>query len=271
MAKNNEAGKKKHTIRNILIGLVVLIVIFSVIGGSGDESDDGKSNSESQNSTSQSVGQGEDVTKETESWEITYQNYQISQNSLGDLDLYAIVEVENTGTVDLYLDDATFDFENSDGSLAATYSSMISSDPEIIAPGEKGYFYCNMASLDGEVDVNAEYTFVPNLKIEKSKNDIIRYPVSDLSISEGDSLSPLTVIGRVENNTEEDDGLIWVACVLFREDDTPIAAFGTNVTDLAAGQKSSFSADAVWLMNLNIKFDDIARYEVYACKSQFQF
>ena len=84
---------------------------------------------------------------------------------------------------------------------------MISADPEIVAPGEKGYFYCNMATIKGDITENTEYVFKPALKIEKSKNSIIRYNISDLSISEGDFLSPFNIIGRIDNNTDEDAGL----------------------------------------------------------------
>ena len=178
--------------------------------------------------------------------------------STGDIACYAIVEVENTGNVDLYLKDASFDFEDESGKLLATYSSMISTDPEIVAPGEKGYFYCNMATIKGDITENTEHVFKPALKIEKSKNSIIRYNISDLSISEGDFLSPFNIIGRIDNNTDEDAGLVWIACIIYRDDGTPIAACGTNVTDLAAGQKTSFDLSASHLMNLDIKLSDIA-------------
>ena len=47
-------------------------------------------------------------------------------------------------------------------------------------------------------------------------------------------------------------GLVWIACIIYRDDGTPIAACGTNVTDLAAGQKTSFDLSASHLMNLDI-------------------
>ena len=182
---------------------------------------------------------------ETDEWEITYQNYYMTTDYSGEPEVYVIVEVENKGNINLYLDDSTFDFENLDGSLAGTCSGMISSDPDIIAPGEKGYFYCNMCSVSGSVDPQKEYVLVPNISIEAAKNDIVRYEISDTSITDGDMLSPVTIIGRIENTTNEDDPMAWVACILYREDDTPIAAFGTNVMDLDAGKKVSFDAEGV--------------------------
>lgn len=255
-----------------VIIVLVICVVASAAGVGGKTDDPGSETSLNQQTNSPSP-ESPTQTKEhpVEAYEITYQNCILHRDTLDQICCYAIVEVENTGTVNLYLDDATFDFEDKDGKLLATYSTMISSDPDIIAPGEKGYFYCNMGILKGDIDENTEYNFVPNLKIVKSKNEIIRYDITDTSITEGGMLSPATVIGRIKNNTNDDVGLVWVAVVFFREDGTPIAACGTNVTDLKAGEQQSFDADAVYLMNLNLEYSDITRYEVYACKTQYQF
>lgn len=205
------------------------------------------------------------------SYEVTYQNYYLYTDSFGDVRDYIIVEVENTGTVDLYLKSASFEFEDESGHLVAVDSGLVSADPSIIAPGERGYFYSNMGSLSGDsIDINGEYVLIPNLVIEESKNDIIRYEISDTSISSGD-LAPINIIGRITNNTDEDESMVWVAVILFDENGTPLGAAGTNVMDLSAGSTQSFDLDAVYLSSLNISVDDVAWYEVYACKTQYQF
>lgn len=203
-------------------------------------------------------------------YEITYQSSYIYRNMLDEISCYALVEIENTSAEDLYLGSATFDFEDSSGKLLSTYSLMISSDPDIIAPGEKGYFYCNAASLEGEIDENTDYIFKPSIKVEKSKKEIIRYPITELSISES-NLAPFTIIGRVENNTDEDEPMQWISCILYKSDGTPIGACGTNILDFTAGSKASFELSALFLTGLDIKFEDIDHYEVYACKTQYQF
>ena len=201
---------------------------------------------------------------------ITYQNCHIYRDLLGEVSCYILVEIENTSKGNLYLKSAAFDFEDENGNLLGTCSDLISSDPDIIAPGEKGYFYCNMGSVKGGVDENTNYVFKPTLKVEEARNNIVRYDVTDLSITSG-KFGPVDIIGRVTNNTNEGDGLVWVFCVLYRSDGTPIAAYGTNVTDLDAGQTASFDADAIFLGDLDIKLSDVADYKVYACKTQYQF
>ena len=114
-----------------------------------------------------------------------------------------------------------------------------------------------------------EYVFVPKLTVKESKNKIIRYDLSDLSISES-QIAPCTIIGRVTNNTDKDDSLVWISFVLFNANEQPIGVFGTNITDLKAGDTASFSAEGVTLPD-GIKYGDIADYKVYAEKTQFQF
>lgn len=250
--------------------LCVVMVVCGVASMGGTEN---LISSDAENKRQENKNTVDNTQKETHSdalYEITYQSSYIYRNMLDEINCYALVEIENTSAEDLYLGSAIFDFEDSSGKLLATYSSMISSDPDIIAPGEKGYFYCNMATLEGEIDEKTDYIFNPTIKVERSKKEIIRYPITELSISES-SLAPFTIIGRVENNTDEDESMLWISCILYRSDGTPIGVCGTNILDFTAGSKASFDLTAVYLTGLDIKLSDIDHYEVYACKTQYQF
>ena len=203
-------------------------------------------------------------------YEVTYQDYVIYKNSINDMCDYVIVQIQNTGDVSLYLSSAHFDFEDETGHLVATDSGVVSKSPYIIAPGEYGYFYTNLDSLSGdEIKTGTEYTLVPNISVKEATHDSVRYDVTDTSISKGD-FGPVTVIGRITNNTGEDASMVWVAIVLFDEDNQPIAAYGTTVSNLEAGSTQSFDADAMFLSHLDFSVNDVARYEVYACKPQYQ-
>ncbi len=217
----------------------------------------------------------EEASEETEeegysSYAVTYQGYTLYEDYSGDVRDYIIIEVENTGTTDLYLDSASFSFEDADGNLLGVESGLISSDPEIIAPGEKGYFYQNMGSPTGNLDVDEEYTLVADLTIKVAANKIVRYEISDTSISEG-STGPVDVIGRITNSTDEDDSLVWIAVILYDENDIPLGVCGTNITDLSAGQTQTFSLSSVYLSHLDISLEDVDHYQLYACKTQYQW
>lgn len=264
--------KKKRPLAIVFISIIIFVfVVIPLIGHNTRNSSKGNNASHSQIDTSVQI---DNVTEQTstpiEDYKITYQNAVIYKNTLGKNICSCIVEIENTGKVDLYLDDAVFDFEDKDGNLLATYSTLISCDPERISKGEKGYFYCNSAPVAGNIDENTEYIFSPKLKVEKSKYDIIEYEISETSISEGRHSSEYTVIGRINNITDEDDSMVWLCCVLYRDDGTPIAASGTNILDLRAGETRSFDIKGIELSEWNIEMYEIADYKVYAFKSQYQ-
>lgn len=204
------------------------------------------------------------------SYSITHQDYTLYTDSLGELRDYVLVEVKNTGTTNLYLKDASFSFEDENGTLVGVDSGLISADPEIIAPGEYGYFYSNMGSVSGDLTADGDYTLVADITIEEAQNEIVRYEISDTSISAG-TFGPLEVIGRITNTTDEDESLVWVAAVFYDENDVPLGIAGTNILNLTAGSTKSFSLDTMFLSALDISIDDVARYEVYACKTQYQF
>lgn len=204
-------------------------------------------------------------------YRVTYQRCQLVEGFRGETECNIMIEIENITNYNLYLGTPTYEFEDPSGNLIGVCDSFAfgSSDPDIIAPGEKGYFYANSASVEGEITPESDYVFVPKLKVEKAKNKIIRYPISDLSITEG-KYGPCTIIGRVTNNTDEEDSLVWLSIVLFDSKGKPLAAYGHNVMGVKAGTTVSFSADSMVVPD-DIKFEDIADYQVIAAKSQIQF
>lgn len=259
------------TIATVFVALIVLGAIGNLAGCSAKDDSDRKASQHSseaaQSNSKNSDSTNEPSTTEKESWEITYQNCRLRESLIGKEAFYsAIVEIENTGISDLYLKDATFDFEDKSGHLLETYS-FVSADPSIIAAGEKGYFYAE-GSLE-KVGMDTEYVFVPTIKVEGSKNSIIRYEISDTSM-ENTSDGGVTITGRVKNTTEDEASLVWVSFILYRADGTPITAGGTNITDLGSGERASFSR-TFYPSDLGVDASEVASYKVYSEKMQIQF
>lgn len=92
----------------------------------------------------------------------------------------AIVEIQNTGEKNLYLSGATFDIEDSNGHLVAT-DDWISTAPDVIEPGEKGYFYTNSSSLEDASTLDG-LTLVPKLSIKKANGMPLVLSVEDISL-----------------------------------------------------------------------------------------
>ncbi len=87
--------------------------------------------------------------------------------------LQTIVEINNNGTVPLYLNTSSYDLEDAEGNLVAA-QSLVSCYPEVIDPGEKGYMYED-TTLDGGTG-GQSYTVIPHLEVSTavlSESDLV--------------------------------------------------------------------------------------------------
>ena len=171
--------------------------------------------------------------------------------------VYAIAEVENTGNVDLYLSDAGFDLEDSNGKLLAQYS-VVSVSPSIIHPGEKAYIY----GYDVVDDTSITYVAVPTIKAAKSKIECVRLPISDDSISE-DTFGTVEIVGRVENTTDESQSLVKVSVIFFDANGKAIAGSYTYPDEIQPGKKQTFSINTMDV-TIDMPLSGIGHYELFA-------
>lgn len=211
-------------------------------------------------SDGQSVDQkGDEVEAVSELGEITTK---IFTNSIGTTWVIGIATLKNTGTCDLYISNVGMDIEDADGSLVDTMS-LVTSTHTVISPGESAILY-------GEATVDAEgnYKVVPTYKAVKAKIPNTRYPVSDIKISEDKDFGDIEVIGRVENNSEEEE-TIKVAVIFYSADGAVLGAEFTYTDKIAAGSKGTFKMST----DVNeIDLEDIDHYEVVAYPGfQMQF
>jgi len=177
--------KKKNSKSIILLVLLLVLSLTLVACGSTESSTDSPSTT---SETSSSENTQEEITETTEkeepsmSYEITDTRNSTWVNSIGTTWMQTIVEITNTGSTNLYLSSGSYDLEDANGGLIAS-RSMVSTFPDVIAPGEKGYMY-EEATLDDPVD--GELTVLPREDVEEAKIDLIRFPVTDIKISAGD-------------------------------------------------------------------------------------
>lgn len=185
-------------------------------------------------------------------------------NSIGSPYAQIIVGVKNTGTANLYLSAGDIDLENSDGSLFSVVN-FVSVFPEIIAPGETAFYYEEVL-LDAPAD--SELTAIPHIDVEEAYIDMIRYPVTDVTVSET-GYGEIKVIGRVENNTNEDQTMLYISAMLFDSNGDPLGHV-FNILDVAAGEKVGFECVSLSLPE-DVSVSDVASYSVVAYPMQFQF
>ncbi|MER2024995.1 MAG: FxLYD domain-containing protein, partial [Eubacteriales bacterium] len=158
--------------------------------------------------------------------------------------------------------------EDMEGHLAWT-DDFISSCPNVIAPGEKGWFYNSIgASGAGDLDSSAEYQFVPALKIVRSNADPVFYEVSDTSLSTN-ALGYPAVTGRVRNTTGKADQLVNLHAVFYGNDGKVIGISGMTMMDLGPDEQRSFEITGLDLSS-SVREEVISDYKVIASKAHFQ-
>ncbi len=281
MQMQQKPPKKKG--KGCLIALAVcvfLFVIVPVVKGYNQRSQEVKQESKSSTaeevSTKDTTSSSKDTTSSSESaedfsYEITDTDFVYYQNSIGRTEYYGYVEILNTGKCNIYLKGCTFDLEDNDGHLLQSDSMMISSCPDVIAPGEKGYFYNNLGatSIDESVSLDNGIKLVPQYQIEKARGDIIEYDISDTDMRT-DDYGKIKITGRITNNTDDDDSMVYVEFIYYDKDGKVLAINGTNVIDLTAGSTKSFEVTTLF-SNEKVTAENVADYKVVARKSHYQW
>lgn len=254
-----------------MLVLIALMVSLTACGGSGSAADS-TATSTAASATASAASVPEEAPESepaaaAEAYEITYSSARAYTNSIGTPYAQVIVEIENTGTADLYLSSGSYDLEDADGALV-TSSTLVSTFPEVIAPGEKAYMY-EETILDAAVE--SELTVLPRLDAAAAKVENIRYATSDVELIT-DQYGFLKVKGRVENTSEEaSDGMVYVVAILKNAEGQPIGQMFTILTDeIPAGEKIGFEASALSLPD-DVTADSVADFEVFAYPMQMQF
>lgn len=235
--------------------------------GAALQSEPSEEPSESASSQASQSPASQSEKENTALYEITYQHCKIFWNSFGTLCCNSVIEILNTTKNDLYIQKATLDFEDQGGALLGTTDNIVCG-PQIIRPGKKSYIFCNSVSIDGNLTPETDYVLAPYIKAERAANPIMRYDVSDLSISRDDDLGNITVIGKMTNSTGKGGGSVHGICIFYDEDKTPLGAYYTWLDALSSGESSSFQMPAYSLSDVN--YADIKSYWVYIERVQYQ-
>lgn len=205
---------------------------------------------------------------DTETYEVVYSKCDVYKDSIGSVWVQALIQIENTGTVPLYLDSSSADLETPDGKLVKTLS-YVSPYPELLNPGETGLFVEN-TMLDADPGVN-ELTVIPHLDIEKAKVDCIRYATSEEELQTDSLFDSLKMIGRVENTGSDAENMIYVVANLYDANHHGIGQLFTIISDeLKPGEKIGFSLNCLSAPD-TLTEESVASYEVFAFPLQFQF
>lgn len=203
------------------------------------------------------------------SYNITDAQFYTFVNSIGDTEYCFLLEVENTGNCDLYLDECIMDLEDNDKHLlmAGEHASYA---PDVIKPGEKGYFYNSVLSriIPDDVDTSNGVNCVPNITVVKAKKTPPKYEVSDISVIKEYGSAKLT--GRITNSTDKDEDIVVIYTLYYDNNNKLLGIDRTSVYDVKAGQTQSFDSSAIFMQG-DSSYDDIADYKIIAQGSYTQW
>jgi len=264
--------------KKITIMILVLMLIFSLAacGGSGSSSSDQSGGTVNEAEEPEEEAEEEEPESEPEepakpakeeaAWEAGDAIIDVWTDSIGTDWIRVMIPVKNTGTKNLYMDDCSIDLEDGSGHLIDTMD-YVSGYPQVLQPGETAWF-CDEDFFEG--DASAGVNALPHFSIEEAEIDCIRFEVSDLDLREGD-YGGFKLTGRVENNTDEDQSMVYITAFLYDANGSLVAEiFDIMMDDLAVGDKRGFASTTSAIPG-DYTISDIASYEVIAFPYQYQF
>ena len=192
-------------------------------------------------------------------------NIAMGTNSIGTTHMQVAFIIENTGNTNLYLESSSFDVETVDGELV-TSVGYVEGYPQVLAPGEKGVYFKSFSNE--RFDTTQQYKVVPYLSVKKATVKLIRFEYSDIKIQEGSYGIYIDVLGRIHNNTSEDESMARVAMICYDKQGKVIDVI-YSYKDYAAGEKKGFEISHN--PSIDFSIDDIASYDFYVYPYQYQF
>lgn len=179
-------------------------------------------------------------------------------NSMGMTSAECYIAVKNTGTTNLFLDEMSIDIETLTGELVAVVDNVYGY-PQIIAPGETGYYYAN--EHVSNIDINKGYKMEYKTNAQKSKKPLVRLPVSDGNIVK-DNFWEVNAVGRVTNNTSSKISIYYVTILLLDEKGCLIGCeYDIVYDDIMPGASQSFDTNFVYFEG---KYEDVDEFRIYA-------
>lgn len=248
--------------------IAFILAIVLLMGCATGCSSSSSNEPSSQETTNGKTNQDSSTPAEPEVQEYYYEKGEVRvntwKNSIGTVWVQVAMPIYNGGTKDLYLGSCKFDLEDSGGHLVDTVE-MVSSCPEVLQPGETGWYY-GENTLD--ISEPQELVGIAHENVEKASVKCIRFDISDVTIKDG-SFMGIEIVGRVENTTDKDESLAKIAFNLFDAEGNLLASLYTY-ENVKAGEKIGFSLSGLSLPD-NINAAAVDHYEAYGYPTQFNW
>lgn len=219
--------------------------------------------------TVQAAGVGKST--KTLSYEIVDSRITHWEDIIGSKLVFGFVAVKNTDTKPIYLANCTFDYEDDNGHLISS-AALVSSCPNVINPGEIGYYYTSamVSMLDDSADVSNGLNLVAQFVLEEAKKVPQPFTVLDTAISTDSLFKTPQFTGRIRNTTDEDYSSTWIDFVMFDGEGKVIFISGSNIDGPYGGSTVGFDVSFL-VAPPDATEENIKSYEVIAVPYYSQF
>lgn len=201
-------------------------------------------------------------------YEVTYEDITFYTDEFGYIYGKSIVEVTNTGDTDLYLDYSSYELiSDSTGAIIHTTSDMFMPYPNVIGPGEKGYYY-EYVPMDAGTPTEG-ISITSHIKVAPAAIEKIRYDVSDTAIYDKE-YGGFDVHGMVTNSSGEKGEYVNVVAILFDSEQHPFGVVWNNLSSVESNDSVGFELESYTVPD-NITTSMISSYTVLAYPDQYQY
>lgn len=171
-----------------------------------------------------------------------------------------LVSIKNTSeNKNLYVSGASIDIEDQEGHLLRCVNN-IDIVPQIVYPGNTGYFYSENINMDGIDDVSA-INVVPDYVVRSTNSSLHEFPDSDISFKVGGDRK-IEANGRITNDTDQDVSVLDVRIVYFDKDMNVLGIGETYINDIPVGATRSFGMDGLEYGDIE-KIGSAVSYELF--------
>lgn len=195
----------------------------------------------------------------TEIFRVAAQRCEPYWNLSGELWAQVIVEVANTGTTPLRLENAPYRISDAEGKIVAS-DKAISAYPQVIAPGETGYYYVE-TYLDTLSQEGLTLDFTP--AAAPCQTQPARFAAEETTLSDS-RYGGLELVGTLRNETEADAVRYCVAALLFDSENELIGLFSDLPEQTIPAGGTQHVELASYMLPDTLKAADVARCEVLA-------
>lgn len=197
------------------------------------------------------------------SFEITDQRLIVYRNRAEELWGQVITAVKNTGDVPVYLQNSSFRITDAAGKSAAS-DTVLSAYPQIVAPGETGYYYAE-TYLEAESAEGLTLEFAPQVSADVQKT--VSYATSDEALLDS-RYGGMELRVTVKNQTAQDSRHYCVAVLLFDAEGKLLGQFyDVPSVKIPAGSSAVLELSSYMLPDTVTKAE-IADYRILAYELQ---